>query len=186
MTGQVPSAYDRASEWATVKVDDRGHVAVSIGVSASGQGHRDRVRAGVRGVPWARASRTLRAGWRHHAGPVRLRDGREPRRRDTGNAVALAAGSVKRKACRGGRAAARMRRGDVRIEHGQAFVTGAPMRAVPLGRVARARYGTGRSPTSGGPGPLEPRSTRCHGDVGERRPRRVGRGGSGHGSDRGS
>jgi len=71
---------------------------------------------------------------------------------NTGNAVALAAGAVKRKACRVAARLLECDEQDVRIEHGQAFVTGAPMRAVPLARVARAALRDRSLADLGGPG----------------------------------
>jgi carbon-monoxide dehydrogenase large subunit len=71
---------------------------------------------------------------------------------NTGNAVALAAASVKRKACRVAARLLECGEQDVRIEDGRAFVTGAPMRALPLGRVARAAQRDRSLAELGGPG----------------------------------
>ena len=71
---------------------------------------------------------------------------------NTGNAVAVAAESVKQKACRVAARLLECDERDVRIEKGQAFVVGAPMRVVPLSRVARAALRDRTLAESGGPG----------------------------------
>jgi carbon-monoxide dehydrogenase large subunit len=128
----------RPGEWATVKVDEEGHVEVLIGVSASGQGH-ETVFAQV-------AAEHLGAAFDH----VRVRGGDTALvphgygtgasrvAVNTGNAVMDAAAAVKRRACR---VAARLLEcavEDVRIEEGHAFVVGAPARTIALGALARA------------------------------------------------
>src|SRR5439155_25451775 len=90
----------RPGEWATVKVDERGHVEVLIGVSASGQGHETvfaQVCADYLGARFedvrVRGGDTTLVPYGYGTGASRVAV-------NTGNAVALAAGSVKRKACR--------------------------------------------------------------------------------------
>jgi carbon-monoxide dehydrogenase large subunit len=139
-------------EWATVRVDDHGQVAVLIGVAGSGQGHEtvfaqvcaERLGARFDDVHVQGGDTTLVPhGYGTAASRVAI---------NTGNAVALAASSVKRKACR---VAARLLEcdpQDVRIEEGKAFVTGAPMRAVPLARIAQAAVRDRSLADLGGPG----------------------------------
>ncbi|MBM3217090.1 MAG: xanthine dehydrogenase family protein [Candidatus Rokubacteria bacterium] len=139
-------------EWASVKVDAQGQVAVSIGVSASGQGHETvfaQVCAEYLGARFddirVRGGDTTLVPYGYGTGASRVAV-------NTGNAVALAAGAVKRKACRVAARLLECDEQDVRIEHGQAFVTGAPMRAVPLARVARAALRDRSLVDLGGPG----------------------------------
>jgi carbon-monoxide dehydrogenase large subunit len=139
-------------EWATVRVDDQGHVVVSIGVSASGQGHETvfaQVCAEYLGARFedirVRGGDTTLVPYGYGTGASRVAV-------NTGNAVALAAASVKRKACRVAARLLECDEQDVRIEDGRAFVTGAPMRALPLGRVARAAQRDRSLAELGGPG----------------------------------
>lgn len=139
-------------EWATVKVDDQGHVAVSIGVSASGQGHETvfaQVCAEYLGARFedirVRGGDTTLVPHGYGTGASRVAV-------NTGNAVALAAGTVKQKACRVAARLLECDEQDVRIENGQAFVVGAPMRALPLGRVARGALRDRTLADLGGPG----------------------------------
>jgi carbon-monoxide dehydrogenase large subunit len=139
-------------EWATVKVDDEGHVAVSIGVSASGQGHETvfaQVCADYLGARFedirVRGGDTTLVPYGYGTGASRVAV-------NTGNAVAAAADVVKRKACRVAARLLECDEQDVRIENGRAFVTGAPMRALPLGRVARAALRDRTLTDLGGPG----------------------------------
>jgi carbon-monoxide dehydrogenase large subunit len=139
-------------EWATVRVDDHGQVAVLIGVAASGQGHETvfaQVCAEHLGARFddvhVRGGDTslVPHGYGTAASRVAI---------NTGNAVALAAGSVKRKACRVAARLLECDAQDVRIADGRAFVTGAPMRAVPLARVAQAAARDRSLADLGGPG----------------------------------
>lgn len=139
-------------EWATVKVDDRGDVDVAIGVAASGQGHETvfaQVCAEFLGARFedirVRGGDTTLVphGYGTAASRVAV---------NTGNAVAAAAGAVKRKACRVAARLLECDERDVRIEDGQAFVVGAPMRALPLGRLARAALRDRALVELGGPG----------------------------------
>src|SRR5712691_11798240 len=128
----------RPGEWATVKVDEQGHVEVLIGVSHSGQSHEtvfaqvcaehlgarfDDVR--VRGGDTA----LLPHGYGTGASRVAV---------NTGNAVMVAAVAVKEKACRVAARLLECALEDVRLEDGRAFVVGAPARAIALGDLARA------------------------------------------------
>lgn len=142
----------RPGEWATVKVDEGGHVEVLIGVSASGQSHEtvfaqvcaehlgarfDHVR--VRGGDTA----LVPHGYGTGASRVAV---------NTGNAVMDAAAAVKAKACR---VAARLLEcavEDVRLEDGQAFVVGAAARTITLGALARAALRDKALIAEGGPG----------------------------------
>ncbi len=139
-------------EWAAVKVDEQGHVAVGIGVSASGQGHETvfaQVCAEHLGARFedirVRGGDTTLVPHGYGTGASRVAI-------NTGNAVAVAAESVKRKACRVAARLLECNEQDVRIENGQAFVVGAPMRALPLGRVARAALRDRTLADLGGPG----------------------------------
>jgi carbon-monoxide dehydrogenase large subunit len=139
-------------EWAAVRVDDQGQVAVSIGVSASGQGHETvfaQVCAEYLGARFedirVRGGDTALVPHGYGTGASRVAI-------NTGNAVALAAESVRRKACRVAARLLECGEGDVRIEAGQAFVIGAPMRAVPLGRLARTALRDRTLADLGGPG----------------------------------
>jgi aerobic carbon-monoxide dehydrogenase large subunit len=128
----------RPGEWATVKVDEGGHVEVLIGVSHSGQSHEtvfaqvcaeylgarfDDVR--VRGGDTA----LLPHGYGTGASRVAV---------NTGNAVMEAAVAVKARACRVAARLLECAADDVRLEDGRAFVVGAPARAIALGDLARA------------------------------------------------
>ena len=139
-------------EWSTVRVDDHGRVAVLIGVSASGQGHEtvfaqvcaEHLGARFDDVHVRGGDTTLVPhGFGTAASRVAI---------NTGNAVALAAGAVKRKACRVAARLLECDAQDVRIENGNAFVTGAPMRAVPLAHVAQAAARDRSLADLGGPG----------------------------------
>jgi carbon-monoxide dehydrogenase large subunit len=139
-------------EWATVKVDDRGMVAVLIGVSASGQGHETVFAQVCADYLGARFEDVRVRGGDTSLQPHGYGTGASRVAVNTGNAVAAAAAAVKRKACR---VAARLLEcdvEDVRIEHGRAFVVGAPMRAVPLGHVARVALRDRTLAATGGPG----------------------------------
>ena len=125
-------------EWATVKVDEHGGVAVRIGVSSSGQGHEtvfaqvcaEYLGAGFEDIS-VRGGDTTLAPHGYGTGASRVAI-------NTGNAVADAAAAVKAKACRVAARLLECAADDVRIEGGQAFVVGTPARAVSLGHLARA------------------------------------------------
>ncbi|HET9490094.1 MAG TPA: xanthine dehydrogenase family protein molybdopterin-binding subunit [Methylomirabilota bacterium] len=139
-------------EWAGVRVDDQGQVAVSIGVSASGQGH-ETVFAQVCAEHLGARFEDIRVrGGDTSLVPHGYGTGASRVAINTGNAVAMAAESVRRKACR---VAARLLEAgeqDIRIENGQAFVAGVPSRAIPLGRLARAALRDRALAELGGPG----------------------------------
>lgn len=139
-------------EWATVKVDDQGHVAVLIGVSASGQGHETVFAQVCAEYLGARFEDIRVYGGDTTLVPHGYGTGASRVAVNTGNAVALTAESVKRKACRVAARLLECDEQDVRIENGQAFVIGAPMRAFPLGRVARAALSDRTLADLGGPG----------------------------------
>jgi carbon-monoxide dehydrogenase large subunit len=139
-------------EWAAVRVDDEGRVVVSIGVSASGQGHETvfaQVCAEYLGARFedirVRGGDTTLVPHGYGTGASRVAV-------NTGNAVAMAAESVRRKACRVAARLLECGEGDVRIENGQAFVAGAPMRALSLGRLTRAALRDRTLGDLGGPG----------------------------------
>jgi aerobic carbon-monoxide dehydrogenase large subunit len=142
----------RPGEWATVKVDEHGHVEVLIGVSGSGQGHETvfaQVCAEHLGARFedirVRGGDTALVPHGYGTGASRVAV-------NTGNAVMSAAVTVKAKARRVAARLLECATEDVRIEEGRAFVIGAPARAIALGDVARAAL---RDPTliaDGGPG----------------------------------
>jgi len=142
----------RPGEWATVKVDDRGHVEVLIGVSGSGQGHETvfaQVCAEYLGAAFddirVRGGDTTLVPFGYGTGASRVAV-------NTGNAVAVAAAEVKVKACRVAAGLLECAADDVRIEDGRAFVVGAPGRAVPLAQVARVALSDRGLVELGGPG----------------------------------
>ena len=142
----------RPGEWATVKVDDRGHVEVLIGVSASGQGHETvfaQVCAEYLGAAFAdirvRGGDTTLVPFGYGTGASRVAV-------NTGNAVAVAAADVKVKACRVAARLLECAPDDVRIEDGRAFVVGTPGRTIPLAQVARVALTDRGLVELGGPG----------------------------------
>ena len=139
-------------EWATVKIDEHGQVAVLIGVSASGQGHETvfaQVCAEYLGARFedihVRGGDTALVPHGYGTGASRVAI-------NTGNAVADAAAAVKAKACRVAARLLECAADDVRIEGGQAFVVGAPARAIALGHLARAALRDLSLVEQGGPG----------------------------------
>ena len=139
-------------EYATVKVDDRGQVSVLIGVSASGQGHETVFAQVCAEYLGARFEDVRVRGGDTSLVPHGYGTGASRVAVNTGNAVAAAAAAVKQKACRVAARLLECDETDVRVEQGQAFVVGAPMRAVPLGQVARAALRDRTLAASGGPG----------------------------------
>jgi len=142
----------RPGEWATVKVDESGHVEVLIGVSGSGQGHETvfaQVCAEYLGAAFddirVRGGDTTLVPFGYGTGASRVAV-------NTGNAVAVAAAEVKVKACRVAAGLLECAADDVRIEDGRAFVVGAPGRAVPLAQVARVALSDRGLVELGGPG----------------------------------
>jgi carbon-monoxide dehydrogenase large subunit len=142
----------RPGEWATVKVDDRGHVEVLIGVSGSGQGHETvfaQVCAEYLGAAFddirVRGGDTTLVPYGYGTGASRVAV-------NTGNAVAVAAADVKVKACRVASRLLECAPDDVRIEDGRAFVVGTPGRAIPLAQVARVALSDRGLVELGGPG----------------------------------
>jgi len=142
----------RPGEWATVKVDERGHVEVLIGVSGSGQGHETvfaQVCAEFLGAAFddirVRGGDTTLVPHGYGTGASRVAV-------NTGNAVADAATAVKVKACRVAAGLLECAPDDVRIEDGRAFVVGTPARAISLGQLARAALRERSLVELGGPG----------------------------------
>jgi len=142
----------RPGEWATVKVDERGHVEVLIGVSGSGQGHETvfaQVCAEYLGAAFddirVRGGDTTLVPFGYGTGASRVAV-------NTGNAVAVAAAEVKTKACKVAAGLLECAAADVRIEDGRAFVVGTPGRAVPLAQVARVALTHRGLVELGGPG----------------------------------
>lgn len=139
-------------EGATVKVDGQGHVDVLIGVSHSGQGHETvfaQIAADYLGAAfekvYVRGGDTALIAYGFGTGASRVAV-------NTGNAVAEAAAGVKLKACTVAARLLECDQKDVRIEGGQAFVVGAPMRSIPLGTIARAALRDPALAAMGGPG----------------------------------
>jgi carbon-monoxide dehydrogenase large subunit len=128
----------RPGEWATVKVDEGGHVEVLIGVSHSGQSHETvfaQVCAEYLGARFddvrVRGGDTALVAHGYGTGASRVAV-------NTGNAVMEAAVAVKARACRVAGRLLECAPEDVRLEDGRAFVVGAPARAIALGDLARA------------------------------------------------
>jgi carbon-monoxide dehydrogenase large subunit len=135
-----------------VKVDDRGHVEVLIGVSGSGQGHETvfaQVCAEYLGAKFddvgVRGGDTTLVPYGYGTGASRVAV-------NTGNAVADAAAAVKVKACRVAARLLECATDDVRIEDSRAFVVGTPSRAIVLGHLARAALRDRSLIELGGPG----------------------------------
>jgi aerobic carbon-monoxide dehydrogenase large subunit len=142
----------RPGEWATVKVDERGHVEVLIGVSGSGQGHETvfaQVCADYLGAAFddirVRGGDTTLVPYGYGTGASRVAV-------NTGNAVAEAATAVKVKACRVAAGLLECAPADVRIEDGRAFVVGAPARVISLSQLARVALRDRSLVELGGPG----------------------------------
>jgi carbon-monoxide dehydrogenase large subunit len=142
----------RPGEWATVKVDERGHVEVLIGVSGSGQGHETvfaQVCAEYLGAAFddirVRGGDTTLVPFGYGTGASRVAV-------NTGNAVAVAAADVKVKARKVAAGLLECAPDDVRIEEGRAFVVGAPGRTVPLAQIARVALSDRGLVELGGPG----------------------------------
>jgi carbon-monoxide dehydrogenase large subunit len=147
----------RPGEWATVKVDEHGHVEVLIGVSGSGQGHETvfaQVCAEHLGARFddirVRGGDTALVPHGYGTGASRVAV-------NTGNAVMSAATAVKDKARRVAARLLECATEDVRIEDGRAFVVGSPARAIALADVARAALRDRALITDGGPGLWESR-----------------------------
>jgi len=142
----------RPGEWATVKVDERGHVEVLIGVSGSGQGH-ETVFAQVCAEYLGAAFHDIRVrGGDTSLVPYGYGTGASRVAVNTGNAVAQAAAAVKVQACRVAAGLLECATADVRIEEGRAFVVGAPSHAIPLSQVARVALRDRSLVELGGPG----------------------------------
>jgi aerobic carbon-monoxide dehydrogenase large subunit len=142
----------RPGEWATVRVDEHGHVEVLIGVSGSGQGHETvfaQVCAEFLGAAFddirVRGGDTTLVPYGYGTGASRVAV-------NTGNAVADAAAAVKVKACRVAAGLLECAPDDVRIEDGRAFVVGAPSRTIPLAQLARVALRDRGLVELGGPG----------------------------------
>jgi aerobic carbon-monoxide dehydrogenase large subunit len=139
-------------EGATVKVDDGGHVEVLIGVASSGQGHETVFAQVCADYLGARFEDIRVRGGDTALLPFGFGTGASRVAVNTGNAVADAAEAVRAKACRVAARLLECDEHDVRIEAGRAFVVGAPMRAVPLGTIARAAQRDRALAALGGPG----------------------------------
>jgi aerobic carbon-monoxide dehydrogenase large subunit len=142
----------RPGEWATVKIDEHGHVEVLIGVSGSGQGHETvfaQVCAEYLGAAFddirVRGGDTTLVPYGYGTGASRVAV-------NTGNAVAVAATAVKEKAVSVAAGLLECAPADVRIEESRAFVVGAPARTIPLGQLARVALRERSLVEQGGPG----------------------------------
>jgi carbon-monoxide dehydrogenase large subunit len=125
-------------EWATVKVDEQGRVAVLIGVAASGQGHETVFSQVCAEYLGARFEDIHVLGGDTALVPHGYGTGASRVAINTGNAVADAAAAVRVRACRVAARLLECAADDVRIEGGHAFVVGSPARAIALGHLARA------------------------------------------------
>jgi len=142
----------RPGEWATVKVDEGGHVEVLIGVSHSGQSHETvfaQVCADYLGARFddvrVRCGDTALLSHGYGTGASRVAV-------NTGNAVMEAAVAVKSRACRVAARLLECAADDVRLEDSRAFVVGAPARAIALGDLARAALRDQSLAEEGAPG----------------------------------
>jgi len=142
----------RPGEWATVKVDEGGHVEVLIGVSHSGQSHETvfaQVCAEYLGARFddvrVRCGDTSLLSHGYGTGASRVAV-------NTGNAVREAAVAVKSHACRVAARLLECAADDVRLEDSRAFVVGAPARAIALGDLARAALRDQSLAEEGAPG----------------------------------
>jgi aerobic carbon-monoxide dehydrogenase large subunit len=142
----------RPGEWATVKIDEHGHVEVLIGVSGSGQGHETvfaQVCAEYLGAAFddirVRGGDTTLVPYGYGTGASRVAV-------NTGNAVAVAATAVKEKAVSVAAGLLECAPDDVRIEESRAFVVGAPARTIPFGQLARVALRDRALAEQGGPG----------------------------------
>jgi carbon-monoxide dehydrogenase large subunit len=142
----------RPGEWATVKVDEHGHVEVLIGVSGSGQGHETvfaQVCAEYLGAAFedirVRGGDTTLVPYGYGTGASRVAV-------NTGNAVAEAAAAVREKAVRVAASLLECAPADVRLEESRAFVVGAPARAIAFSQLARAALRDRDLIELGGPG----------------------------------
>ncbi|MGH7333045.1 MAG: xanthine dehydrogenase family protein molybdopterin-binding subunit, partial [Candidatus Rokuibacteriota bacterium] len=139
-------------EWATVKVDERGGVDVLIGVSSSGQGHETVFAQVCAEYLGARFEDIHVHGGDTTLVPHGYGTGASRVAINTGNAVADAAAAVKAKARWAAAHLLECAADDIRIEGGQAFVVGAPARAISLGHLARAALRDRSLAELGGPG----------------------------------
>jgi carbon-monoxide dehydrogenase large subunit len=142
----------RPGEWATVKVDEQGHVEVLIGVSASGQGHETVFAQVCAEHLGARFEEIRVRGGDTALVPHGYGTGASRVAVNTGNAVMSAATAVKDKARRVAARLLECATEDGRIEAGRAFVIGAAGRAITLGDLARAALRDRALIEAGGPG----------------------------------
>jgi carbon-monoxide dehydrogenase large subunit len=139
-------------EGATVKVDESGRVDVLIGVSQSGQGHETvfaQICADYLGVPFDRV--------RVHGGdtsllPYGFGTGGSRVTVNTGNAVALAAQEVKRRARKVAAQLLQCSAEEVAIENGMIFSTKAPQPSVPWSTVVATASFSRALASDNGPG----------------------------------
>lgn len=139
-------------EGASVKVDDAGNVEVLIGVSSSGQGHETIFAQVCAEHLGARFEQIRVRGGDTTLLPHGFGTGASRVAVNTGNAVMMAAEAVRAKASRVAARLLECGEQDVRVEDGQVFVAGAPMRAIPLGTVAKAALRDRSLAALGGPG----------------------------------
>jgi len=139
-------------EGASVKVDDAGNVEVLIGVSSSGQGHETIFAQVCAEHLGARFEQIRVRGGDTTLLPYGFGTGASRVAVNTGNAVMMAAEAVRAKASRVAARLLECGEKDVRVEDGQVFVAGAPMRAIPLGTVAKAALRDRALANLGGPG----------------------------------
>jgi carbon-monoxide dehydrogenase large subunit len=143
-------------EGATVRVDPSGRVYVLVGVAAQGQGHATTLAQICAAELGVALEDVVVVGGDTEVMPFGMGTGGSRVAANAGPAVARTAREVRAKAATVAAELLECAPEDVRIEGGQAYVVGAPSRALPLGRVARAAIRTKafrtRGTSSGEPG----------------------------------
>ena len=123
-------------EGATVRVDPSGKVYVFIGVTAQGQGHATTLAQIAAQELGANFEDVIVQAGDTTLFPFGMGTGGSRVMANSGPAVAQTAREVKQKAQAVAAELLEAAPQDIRIERGEAFVTGVPNRSVPLGRLA--------------------------------------------------
>src|SRR6266566_2953948 len=123
-------------EGATVRVDPSGKVYVYIGVTAQGQGHATTLAQIAAQELGANFEDVIVQAGDTTLFPFGMGTGGSRVMANSGPAVAQTAREVKQKAQAVAAELLEAAPQDIRIERGEAFVTGVPNRSVPLGRLA--------------------------------------------------
>jgi carbon-monoxide dehydrogenase large subunit len=137
-------------EGAVVRLDASGQVVVATGACSQGQGHETafaQIAADALGVDPGDVT-VIGGDTREIASGIGTFASRSLVL--AGNAVASAAGEVRRRLCRAAAAILEAAEGDLEVEGGGVHVRGMPTRAVPFGRLVQAAL-----PTFAGPAAVE-------------------------------